>query len=861
MRAIRKPVCKAWYEMHSKQTCFCKGLSVRILSMLACLGVPAGAGAHSDNVAAARGVLVRTLGKEMAARIELRIAPGAEEGYRYCAEGGTLRVEGTSTIALCRGVYDYLRDRHLGTVGWAGPRLRLPSAWPDAPETTGSSPFAIRHCYNAVTSGYTTPYWGWERWERELDWMAMHGYNMIMASVATEAIGIRVWKNLGLTDAEIAEFYTGPAHLPWQRMGSIRDVGVGLTESWHGDEIALQKRLLARMKELGIEPVVQGFAGFVPPSIKRLYPDAKLHVTHWNGGFPVSQRPVVMLPDSPLWSKIGQAFIIEWKKEFGDARYWLVDSFNELQLPKTQEPPAVMLARYGRATYDTIRAADPDAVWVLQGWMFNYQRDIWNRITVKALVESVPENNLLVLDYANDYNPNWDDFSAFHGRSWVMGYVPNMGGKTAYTGKMDFYAAQAAITLASPAKGNLVGFTISGEGLENNEVLYELMSDTAWLRDAVNLDTWLPAYVANRYGVSDPVLADAWQDLRRSVYSSFTPHPSFGWQQMNLGHGSVYRDRKFVDAVQLFLSKATAYGKQPNYRDDAVEMAALALGLRAEEWFLAARDTHGNGDTGAFRQLVDEGLSLLLKADRLLESHSLLRLANWMAYARGRDGSPAEKDDWERNARHIISIWGPPVNDYSCRLWSGLIRDFYVPRLKAMTDAMAEGKPFNRRDWEANWVNSLGISSCAPVSDPAAQAAAWVKGAYDMAVPNTGKQGEILGAWEPGLVTPEWKAVEWPLTREQLARLGGVRFHFTHGNRLDIREVSIVADGQVVSTDRHEGTAGDEHRGHIYRFNLPENISANNTLVLRAEVRSPVHGQSYGELIVVPKSLNLEVPK
>lgn len=79
------------------------------------------------------------------------------------------------------------------------------------------------------------------------------------------------------------------------------------------------------MEELGIEPVIQGFAGFVPPGIKRLYPEVNLHPTRWNGGFPVSQRPVVMLPDSPLWASIGKAFIIEWKKEFGEARYWLVD--------------------------------------------------------------------------------------------------------------------------------------------------------------------------------------------------------------------------------------------------------------------------------------------------------------------------------------------------------------------------------------------------------------------------------------------------------------------------------------------------------------------------------------------------------
>ena len=125
---------------------------------------------NGEEVGEARGVLERTLGRNMAACIDLRLtAPG--DSYRYLAANGRLQVEGGSIVAICRRVYDYLRAHNLGTVGWAGPRLKLPAAWPDAPETKGSSPFRVRHCYNAVTSGYTTPYWDWQRWEQELDWL------------------------------------------------------------------------------------------------------------------------------------------------------------------------------------------------------------------------------------------------------------------------------------------------------------------------------------------------------------------------------------------------------------------------------------------------------------------------------------------------------------------------------------------------------------------------------------------------------------------------------------------------------------------------------------------------------------------
>jgi alpha-N-acetylglucosaminidase len=248
--------------------------------------------------------------------------------------------------------------------------------------------------------------------------------------------------------------------------------------------------------------------------------------------------------------------------------------------------------------------------------------------------------------------------------------------------------------------------------------------------------------------------------------------------------------------------------------------------------------------------MIDVGANLLLKADQLLESHTYLRLQAWIDHARGHQGSTAERDDWERNARHIITTWGPPVNDYSCRVWSGLIRDFYVPRLQAMAVAMAEGKPFDRTAWEARWVDGLGISPVKPLPDPAAQAAAWVKQAYASQIPESGAQGEVIGTWEPGLVTGEWKSVEWKLTPEQLAKLVGIRFQYTKGShRLDIREASIVADGKVIATDRHDGETGDVHRGNVYRFKLPKDLTANNTLVLRAEIRSLAGANSYGRVL------------
>jgi alpha-N-acetylglucosaminidase len=810
--------------------------------------------AASKYAVSARGVLSRVMGEKKASSIVLETLPQLDgrDVYEYQANEGKLIVRGSSPVAMCRGAYDYLRAKNLGTVGWAGPRLRIPKTWPDAALTRVETPFRIRHCYNICTAGYTFPYWTWDRWERELDWLAMHGYNMIMAPVATEAVATKVWKSLGLTQEEIDNFYTGPAHLPWQRMGNIQNVGGTLPPSWHRDQIALQTKMLARMRELGIEPVVQGFAGFVPKGIARVYPKSKLHKAGW-GGFGPDSQTVSVMPDDPLFAEIMKRYIKQWKTTFGDARYFLVDSFNEMELPKTGKPATELLAGYGRNTYDAIKAADPDAVWVLQGWMFNFQRKIWNKNTVKALLAAVPDDRLMILDYANDYSTNWNVFNAFDGKLWLMGYVPNMGGKTAYTGRMDFYAKQAAKTLQSPNRGRLTGFTISGEGLENNEVIYELMSDTAWSDKEIDPEKWLPHYAKNRYGKAPKAVVDAWLLLRSSIYNSHSSRPSFGWQSKKFGQGGVAAGPDFIKAVRLFLSAEKELGKNANYRDDAVEMAALALAQRADQCFLAASQAIGLEQSEISRKAGERGIKLLLDLDRLLASHPLHRLDRWIAFARSHSDSEKEQDNYERNARQIVTVWGPPINDYSCRVWSGLVRDYYVPRMLKKLDVLQLKKSININQWEGEWVKGKGVSEVKPFSDPAKAAAELVEKAFREKVSGLDESvGPVIGNWGPAqLRKREWHTVEWDMPMHLLKDLRGVRFVFSAGySYFEIRSATLIGDGKEIAVDRHQGRAGGTHVKNFYKLEIPARLQVNNSCSLRVEIRSP-SASSYGNIRAV----------
>ena len=42
-----------------------------------------------------------------------------------------------------------------------------------------------RYYMNVCTFGYSYVWWGWERWEREIDWMAMNAINIPLAFVGS----------------------------------------------------------------------------------------------------------------------------------------------------------------------------------------------------------------------------------------------------------------------------------------------------------------------------------------------------------------------------------------------------------------------------------------------------------------------------------------------------------------------------------------------------------------------------------------------------------------------------------------------------------------------------------------------------
>lgn len=642
------------------------------------------------------------------------------EWFELNVRDNKVHITGNSPVALARGAYHYVRSYGKGMVTWAGTRLNMPAPLPMANERI-ETPYQYRYYFNVVTHGYTTAYWDWPRWEKEIDWMAMHGMNMPLIAGAHEAILYRVFEKIGLTKTEIQNYFSGPAHFPWNRMGNLNGWDGHQPDSYYTKQIALNHKILNRLHELEMTPIVHAFAGFVPKSITRIFPDADLRELSWGGGLPKENNAFILSPNSKYFTQIGKLYIEEWEKEFGKADYYLADSFNEMDVPLAKDSVAALneLAGFGEAVYQSIKQANADATWVMQGWTFPYHRDsyrkrFWTPERLNALVSKVPDEKLLILDMANEYNkvfwkidPSWKMYDGFFGKKWIYSFIPNMGGKTAWNGRLDVYASAAAEALEFKNKKNLVGFGFAPEGIENNEMVYELLSDIGWTNKAIDLPTWTADYCEQRYGGYPQKMKEAMKLLQTSCYGSFTDHPIHRFQLRPYArpdgvenHATVHRSDAFKKAVQAFLDCQSELSESQLYQADAAELAAQLLGLKADEKLL-----HFLEDTKKNKTSLQDALAILQQMDSLLARHPTHNLSRWVNMARTWGDSENEKNFYESNARRLLTTWGgAPVYDYAGRVWHGLIGSYYLPRWKNYHENNWTNNQL--AEWENTWVEA-----------------------------------------------------------------------------------------------------------------------------------------------------------
>lgn len=698
--------------------------------------------ATATAAAAAGGLLERLLPRHTESFAFKEIPPAdGRDVFEIESRPGKIVIRGNNGVSMAMGLNWYLKHYCRCHVSWCGSRLQLPDPLPQVrPKLRRESWARHRYFLNYCCFGYSLPWWGWQQWEELIDWMALNGVNAPLAVTGQEAVWQAVLKRLGLSDRQIAEYLAGPPYLPFQWMGCLDGWGGPLPQSWIDRHEELQRKILARQRQLGMTPVLQGFTGHVPAAIAEKHPDAKLHEIHW-----IEWKTRLLDPLDPLFAKVAGAFVEEQAKRFGSDHLYAADTFIEMT-PPSGEPK--YLADLSRAIYAGMARTDPQAVWVLQGWAFMYRRSFWTQPRIKAFLDAVDDDRMVVLDLFGESTPMWSRTEAFCGKPWLWCNVQSFGCTVALGGAMGKINQDPHAARADPKSGRLAGLGFVNEGLGYNPVVYDLMFENAWRQRPVDLDRWIVGYARHRYGRDNAHAAEAWRILLHTVYQAPCRTRSVIDHLPTLAAGRgvpPYDNFRLAEAWGLLLEAAHELGDSDTYRFDLVNLARQVLVNHASSLHGEVVAAYRAKDPKRFDRAAARFLQIIRDVDRLLATRREFLLGRWLEDAKRWGTTEDESAKFEWNARRVLTLWGETtqIDDYARKDWSGMYEGYYLKRWQRFLDELARSleadqpfdeKAFHRelRQWMVAWSDGHETYPTEPRGDSVAEAKGlWKKYARD----------------------------------------------------------------------------------------------------------------------------------
>lgn len=651
-----------------------------------------------------------------------RLAGASGEGFVLRTEEGRLVVQASGANAAAVGLGWYLKYYCHRSMSHVGDNLS-----PVDPLPTLDRPVRIeanaRHRYalNYCTYNYTMSFYSWEDWERELDWMALSGVNLMLVANGEEAVWRNTLRRLGCSDAEIAAFIPGPGYTAWWLMGNLEGQGGPMTPAMIERRCDLQRRMIARMRSLGIEPLMPGFYGMVPACLK-----AKLSARIVaQGGWNSLRRPDILDPTDPEFARIAGIYYEEMGKLYGaDLRYFSGDPFHEGGVMA-----GVDLGRAGVAIQAAMQGRFPGAVWVLQGWIENPR---------KELIADTDKTHVLVQELFGEQTHNWETRRGYEGTPFVWCCIDDFGERPGLFGKLQRYADETYRARTGEFGRYMQGVGIMPEGIDNNPVAYDLVLELAWRRDHVDAAKWIEGYVQYRYGRSDPDLNEAWALLLQTAYGDknggipenvlcsrpqIPAHSVSTWGSLEPG----YDPAVFARAVDLFARAGDRFRDIETYRLDLV---ALRTQVLSNEAYAASADLAsalGARDRAAFDKAAERFLGLGRATNDLLNTEAFYRLGTYQGQALRYGDTPEERRNSLRNAMMLITYWGgdnrnsEEVHDYAYKAWAGMMTSYYLRRWDMYLDYRRRqwdggGQPPDFFAWERKWVDDS--CAAAPAAAP-----------------------------------------------------------------------------------------------------------------------------------------------
>eukprot|EP01079_Euglenida_sp_SAG-EU17-18_P009494 gene9494-1707_t len=740
------------------------------------LGKAEGATEDQDPAAPVAALLARVVG-DVAGAFNLHVDPAMPQGFKMNSSASkpvVVTVTASGLPELAYGAGYYLRTYAHMSFSWdrtGGNNVRVPSGGlPPVPE-----PVAVRkkakwhpsaaaaqrasvparvplltlwlccrwsYYQNVCTQSYSMWWWDWQRWQREIDWAALWGVNLVLAYTGQEHVFRQVFNSIGVPDSMLNVTFDGPAFLTWSRGQGTFGYGGPLPNYWIESQARLQVQIMDRLRQLGMNGVVPGFQGNVPHDLKQIFPNANTSDGWLDGLDPLFRRighgvaqlrrhcPFITTTQG-IQQQFGPSDFIEADGWFaletgpwlstspaghsgsadsdsgliatgtGDADGPELGCFNGFNIPSEEEA-------YARASsiFNTLTSASPDAVWVYQGypWFRIYSMGDCNqtalRLFVKGFTRAIPKDKLLVLDLVADSpgraiwkypaSPELGPFAQNASLVWCAlnnwGGAVHIGGDLSCSfGDLTYVLNETRNAMATTA---VSGVGLTPEGIDNSPAYFSLVLDSAWTTQPT-AEAWLQEWGASRCGSpSVPAAQKAYELLFQTVYR---PGKPYLWCCSQPRFCPTVYPTEGVDrpdynvsllrqALELMVEAAPDCDTS-TFRYDLVDVAREWLSMAPCLQAYDAATAAAKGPAEDLRAKVAALTEVTNDVDDMMATDPGFLLGAWLKSSRNVsawDGSGGSLADFYEYNSRLQITTW--AGGYSRREWSGMVKSYYGGR-------------------------------------------------------------------------------------------------------------------------------------------------------------------------------------
>ncbi|MBR5860542.1 MAG: alpha-N-acetylglucosaminidase C-terminal domain-containing protein [Bacteroidaceae bacterium] len=634
-------------------------------------------------------------------------------------------IKGNNVLSVATGINWYLNHYAHINLTWNNLVTDLSKATLPLPsgEEKHESTSKYRYDFNTCTFSYSMAFWTWERWQQEIDWMALHGINAPLNLVGLDVVTRKFLKELNVSDTDINNYIAGPGFIAWFAMNNLegwggtinaKDVVMnGNPDWWYTRQEQLCRNMLQRMRELGMQPVIPGFSGQVPNCIVNYTIDGfnRADVVNngtWAGGY---TRPDILKPNSTSYATFAPVYYKHLHEVMGVSGFYSIDPFHEGSLPSgvSNETCYPNIMAHLDTYYSNVSNSEKEKYnapsqpkWIIQYWQGVPQSGAFSSMGSDSYKE-----RFIALDLFADARgkARWNT-GYFAGRPYIFCMLHNFGGRSGLHGRLE--TTMADYFSALERNNNMQGVGATPEGTETNPILYDMLFELPWMDPAKRptADEWLKEYAHARYGIENSKALSALQNLKESVWACPTDQQGTSeavilarpaWDVRSVSSWStsaIYWDTQDVllaaDELSSISDLITTEDGIANYNYDFIDVVRQAMVDYAAELLPLIKAAYTSGNTSEYERLYKLYLQLMLDLDEMLSYDENFKLERWTSLARNIagevNGTTTNDRNWlEWNARTQITVWSKgntDLHDYSNRCWAGLIKDFHYVRWK-----------------------------------------------------------------------------------------------------------------------------------------------------------------------------------